>query len=107
MGAQQPKISQAFEVFRSETGERSAAWAPLVQSLAGACALNEKTRALAYLAVLAAAGLDSGIPFHAMTAKQAGASRDEVLSAVLVGLPAVGVRVTQALPSAVAAYDAD
>lgn len=39
-------------------------------------------------------------------AKQAGATREEVISAVLVGLPAVGNTVTQVLPAALAAYDA-
>ena len=34
------------------------------------------------------------------------ASRDEVISAVLVGLPAAGQSVVQALPAAIAAYHA-
>ncbi len=38
-------------------------------------------------------------------AKQAGATRDEVISAVLIGLPAAGTGVTQALPAAIRAYD--
>ena len=38
--------------------------------------------------------------------KDAGASREEVISAILVGLPAAGQRVTQVLPGAIAAYDA-
>jgi alkylhydroperoxidase/carboxymuconolactone decarboxylase family protein YurZ len=38
-------------------------------------------------------------------AKQAGASRDEVISAILVGLPAAGHVVTQVLPAALQAYD--
>src|SRR6185295_18011452 len=44
--------------------------------------------------------LDSGVPFHVKLAKQAGASRDEVISALLVGLPAAGNGVTQSLPAA-------
>jgi alkylhydroperoxidase/carboxymuconolactone decarboxylase family protein YurZ len=39
-------------------------------------------------------------------AKQAGATRQEVISAILLGLPAAGNAVTQALPAALAAYDA-
>jgi alkylhydroperoxidase/carboxymuconolactone decarboxylase family protein YurZ len=62
---------------------------------------------LAYLAVLAALRLESGVPFHVQAAKEAGASREEVISAILVGLPAAGHRVTQALPAAIAAYDAE
>jgi hypothetical protein len=40
-------------------------------------------------------------------AKGAGASRDEVISAVLVGLPAAGIAVTQVLPAAIQAYDSE
>ena len=43
---------------------------------------------------------------HVQTARQLGASREEVISAILVGLPAAGHGVTQVLPAALAAYDA-
>lgn len=56
--------------------------------------------------MLAALRMESGVPFHVGLAKQAGATREEVISAVLVGLPAVGNTVTQVLPAALAAYDA-
>jgi alkylhydroperoxidase/carboxymuconolactone decarboxylase family protein YurZ len=46
-------------------------------------------------------------PFHVRAAKEASASCEEVISAILVGLPAAGHRVIQALPAAVAAYDAE
>lgn len=61
---------------------------------------------LAYLAVLAALRLESGVPFHVRLATKAGASRAEVLSVILVTLPAAGNAVTQSLPAALAAYDA-
>jgi alkylhydroperoxidase/carboxymuconolactone decarboxylase family protein YurZ len=57
--------------------------------------------------VLSALRLQGGIPFHVTLAKQAGASREEVVSAVLIGLPAAGNGVTEALPAALAAYDAE
>ena len=79
----------------------------MVQGLAGASALDGKTTALAYLAVLAALRLESGIPFHVQTARNAGATREEVVSAILVGLPAAGHVVTQVLPAAIEAYDAE
>jgi alkylhydroperoxidase/carboxymuconolactone decarboxylase family protein YurZ len=77
-----------------------------VQGLSQASALDRKTAALAYLAVLAVLRLESGIPFHVATAKSAGATREEVISAILVGLPAAGQVVVQVLPAAIAAYDA-
>ena len=45
------------------------------------------------------------MPFHTALAKQSGASRDEVVSAILIGLPAAGNAVTAVLPAALAAYD--
>ena len=47
------------------------------------------------------------MPFHTQAAKAVGATREEVIDAVLVGLPAAGHGVTQALPAALAAYDAE
>jgi alkylhydroperoxidase/carboxymuconolactone decarboxylase family protein YurZ len=101
----QPSMSNAFQLFISEAPQHAQAWMTAVQALDSASALDKKTEELAYLAVLAALRLESGIPFHVQSAKQAGASRDEVISAVLVGLPAAGHSVTQVLPAAIAAYD--
>ena len=95
----------AFQLFLRESPEHAQAWMAAVRGLADASALDPKTRALAYLAVLAAMRLESGVPFHAAQAKQAGASRAEVASAILVGLPAAGNAVVHALPAALEAFD--
>jgi len=105
MSDQHSLISPAFQAFLTETPAHAKAWGQLVQDLAQASALDSKTRSLAYLAVLAALRLESGIPFHVNTAMEAGASREEVLSAVLVGLPAAGHVVTQSLPKAIEALE--
>ncbi len=99
-------MSNAFQLFMSEAPEQAQFWMTAVKGLDSASAMDKKTEELAYLAVLAALRLESGIPFHVQSAKQAGASRDEVISAILVGLPAAGLGVTQVLPAAIAAYDA-
>jgi alkylhydroperoxidase/carboxymuconolactone decarboxylase family protein YurZ len=98
-------VSNAFQAFMTEAPGQAQAWGELVQSLAKAGSLDRKTETLAYLAVLAALQLESGVPFHVNQAKKAGALREEVISAILVGLPAAGHRVTQVLPAAIAAYD--
>lgn len=72
----------------------------LVQSLGEASSLDTKTSELAFIAVLAALGQTSGIPFHVMSALEKGSSREEIISAILVGLPAAGHVVTQSLPAA-------
>jgi len=107
MSNQSSLISNAFQTFMSESPQYAQAWGKMVQGLANATALDDKTRELAYLAVLAALRIESGVPFHVRSAKEAGASREEVISAILVGLPAAGHVVTQVLPAAVAAYDAE
>jgi alkylhydroperoxidase/carboxymuconolactone decarboxylase family protein YurZ len=105
MSDQRGLISIAFQTFMTEAPDQAQAWGALVRGLGEATALDKKTAALAYLAVLAALGLETGVPFHVQSAKQAGASREEVISAILIGLPAAGHRVTQVLPVAVATYD--
>jgi alkylhydroperoxidase/carboxymuconolactone decarboxylase family protein YurZ len=55
--------------------------------------------------LLAAVGAESGVPFHVALAKASGASREEVASAILVGLQPAGHRVTASLPAAMAAFD--
>jgi alkylhydroperoxidase/carboxymuconolactone decarboxylase family protein YurZ len=98
-------MSDAFQLFLKESPQHAKAWMEAVRGLGAASALDEKTAALAYLAVLAARRLESGVPFHVAHAKKAGASRGEVISAILLGLPAAGNAVIQALPAAIQAYD--
>ena len=101
------QISDAFKAFMTDAAGHAQAWGGMVQGLASASALDDKTSALAYLAVLAALRMSGGIPFHVAAAKQAGATREEVISALMVGLPAAGHAVTEALPAALAAFDAE
>ncbi|AZZ46656.1 carboxymuconolactone decarboxylase family protein [Pseudomonadaceae bacterium SI-3] len=98
-------VSKAFALFMQEAPAHAKAWTQAAEGLDAASALDKKTEELAYIAVLAATGNTSGIPFHVLSAKLHGASRQEVVSAVLLGLPAAGSVVIGALPSAVEAYD--
>jgi alkylhydroperoxidase/carboxymuconolactone decarboxylase family protein YurZ len=106
-GDKSRQVSDAFRVFLSEAPQFAQAWAALVEKLGSASALDEKTRGLAYLAVLASLNRVSGVAFHVSTLKRQGATREEVISAILVGLPAAGHVVTQALPAAIQAFDSD
>jgi AhpD family alkylhydroperoxidase len=100
-----PLVSNAFQTFMNEAPEHAKAWMETVQKLDAASALDKKTEELAYISVLAAARLESGISFHVKQAKMNGASREEIISAILIGLPAVGNIVTSSLPIALEAYD--
>lgn len=105
MAVQEPKVSAAFHTFLEEAPAHANAWMTAVEALGRASALDAKTASLAYLAVLAAMRLESGVPFHVAITKRAGATRAEVASAILVGLPAAGNGVTHVLPIALRAYD--
>ncbi|AOT72057.1 carboxymuconolactone decarboxylase family protein [Geosporobacter ferrireducens] len=98
-------VSNSFQVFMKEAPAYSKAWMELVQKLDAANNLDEKTGEIAYVAVLAAVGLESGIPFHVKRAKELGATREEIKSAILIGLPAVGNKVVKGLPIALDAFD--
>lgn len=100
-------ISSAFHVFMAEGSGHAQAWMEMVHKLGAASVLDSKTAELAYIAVLASARMDSGMPFHVQRAKTLGATREEVISAVLTGLPAVGHAVIQSLPAALQAYDGE
>jgi alkylhydroperoxidase/carboxymuconolactone decarboxylase family protein YurZ len=100
-------ISKAFQLFSTDAPKHSEAWMQLIQNLSQASNLDQKTHALAYLSVLAVLRLESGVPFHIKHAKKLGATREEIISAILVGLPAAGHVVTQALPIALETYDSE
>lgn len=99
-------VSNSFQAFLTQAPGHARAWMGAVKGLDEAAALDKKTQEIAYVAVLAALRLESGIPFHARAAREQGVSREELISAILVGLPAAGNAVTQVLPAALAAYDA-
>lgn len=98
-------ISNAFMAFNDEAPKHAESWRNLVNSLAEASALDPKTHSLAYISVLAALNRVNGIPFHVKMAKNHGATRDEIISAILVGLPPAGHLVTEALPAAIKEFD--
>jgi len=99
------KVSPAFQAFAKEAPEVQKAWMEMVQKVDDASALDKKTKELAYLAVMAAVGLESGLPFHVKMAKSKGATREEIISSILLGLPAVGNTIVKSLPIALEAFD--
>jgi alkylhydroperoxidase/carboxymuconolactone decarboxylase family protein YurZ len=100
-------MSAGWIAFMQELPEAAQAWLDVDRALSAQSALDARTAELAYLSVLAALGFERGIPFHVAEAKRLGASRAEVRSAILVGLPAAGARTVEMLGPALAAFDAD
>ena len=107
MGDTPTGVSQSFQAFLQQASGHAEAWMGAVKGLDDASALDKKTEELAYLAVLAAMRMESGVPFHAASPKAAGATREEVISAILVGLPAAGQGVIASLPAALSAFGAE
>lgn len=70
-----------------------------------ASALDHKTEALAYIAVLAVMRFESNLLFHVKMAKSSGTTKNKIISSILVGLPAVGNGIIQSLPIALEAFD--
>lgn len=103
--APEGSMSGAFQRFISEAPEHASAWLGAISGLEQASGLEKKTEELAYLSVLAAMKLTTGIAFHVQQAKKAGASRKEIIGAILIGLPAAGNGVIQSLPAALEAFD--
>ncbi len=81
-------VINAFQAFMKVVPEHTKAWAGTVPRLNKANILDKKTQALSYLAALAALNRTSEIPFHVQPSKEAGVSREEAITAILVGLPA-------------------
>ena len=98
-------VSSSFLTFMNESGSIGTDFMEMAMKTSRASALDKKTAELAYIAVLSAVRLTSGLPFHVRSAKALGATREEVKSAVLVGLTAVGLTVVEALPIALQNYD--
>lgn len=98
------KISNSFQFFMEESNGAGQAFMLAVMKSAEVSALDAKTQELAYISVLAALQTDGGLPFHVKHAKELGATLEEVKSAVLVGMPLVGIRIANAFNVAVESY---
>lgn len=95
-----------MEVFQKEAPEVATAFNNLIQSLVGSHGLDEKTKQLIYIAMKAAQGDDTALKFHVPMAKKLGATKAEVVDAILLTLTVCGIKgVVTCLPGAVAAFE--
>jgi len=95
-----------MEIFRQEAPEVAKAFDELIQSLIVSKGLDEKTRQLIYIAMKAAQGDETAVKFHVPMAMQLGASRREVVDAILMTLAVSGIKgVATCLPGAVEQFD--
>ncbi len=98
------KVTNDFQQFMEESNGIGPAFMEVIMKMSSVNALEAKTHELAYISVLAALQMTGGIPFHVKQAKELGASLEEIKSAVLVGIPLVGIRVSEAFATAINNY---
>lgn len=91
-----------MEVFQKEAPEVAKAFDALIQSLIASKGLDEKTKQLIYIALKASQGDETALQFHVPMAKKLGATKEEVVDAILLTLTVSGIRgVATCLPGAV------
>lgn len=90
-------IPKRFKKFQEDYPDVAAAYQSLGDAVHAAGPLDEKTRALIKLSISAAAKLEGGFHSHVRKALKAGVTKEEMVHAVLLSLPTIG------LPSMMAA----
>ncbi len=95
-----------MEVFQNEAPEVAAAFNGLIMALVGSKGLDPKTKQLIYIAMKASMGDAMAVAAHVPMAKAAGATKEEVVDAILMTLTVSGVRgVVTCLPDAVKQFE--
>jgi alkylhydroperoxidase/carboxymuconolactone decarboxylase family protein YurZ len=95
-----------MEVFQREAPDVAAAFNGLIQSLIASKGIDAKTRQLIYIAMKASVGDEMAVRAHIPMAKAAGATREEVVDAILMTLTVSGIRgVVTCLPEAVKQFE--
>jgi AhpD family alkylhydroperoxidase len=101
-----PMPENPMELFRREAPEIAGAFDGLILSLVNSKGLDQKTKQLIYIAMKAAMGDDTAVRAHLPMARQAGATREEVVDAILMTLTVSGIRgIVHCLPDAVKAFE--
>jgi alkylhydroperoxidase/carboxymuconolactone decarboxylase family protein YurZ len=94
-----------YDLLKKEFPDITEKYDSLVEAQRAATGLDAKTKQLINIAVQTAIRNPRGVKFHAIMAREAGASRSEVLGAVVMNLHLAGLAVVlDALPSAIEGY---
>ena len=95
-----------MELFRREAPEVAAAFNGLIMSLVASKGIDQKTKQLIYIAMKAANGDEAAVRAHLPMAVKAGATRQEVVDAILMTLTVSGIRgVVSCLPGAIGYFE--
>ncbi|HXX55360.1 MAG TPA: carboxymuconolactone decarboxylase family protein [Methanoregula sp.] len=95
-----------MEIFRREAPEVADAFNGLIGSLVALRGIDPKTKQLIYIAMKASMGDEAAVKAHVPMAVQAGATKEEIVDAILMTLTVSGVRgVVSCLPGVVSYFD--
>ncbi len=95
-----------LKTFVEEAPEVQKAYADFIQSLIAEKGLDGKTKQLIYIGMKMVADDERAVRMHVPMAKNAGATRDEVKTTVLLGLSVIGMKAaSKYLPLVLEAFD--
>lgn len=95
-----------MEIFKQEAPDVAEAFDGLIRALVASKGLDPKTRQLIYIAMKASMGDQMAVKAHVPMAKAAGATKEEVVDAILMTLTVSGIRgVVTCLPDAVKQFE--
>lgn len=96
----------AMDVFQKEAPQVAEAFNGLIQAIVSSKGLDEKTKQLIYISIKAAQGDETAVKFHVPMAKKLGATKAEVIDAILITLTVSGIKgVATCLPGAVKEFE--
>jgi alkylhydroperoxidase/carboxymuconolactone decarboxylase family protein YurZ len=95
-----------LEIFKEESPKIQETYANFIQFLIETEGLDNKTKQLIYIGMKMIADDDRAIRMHVPMAKNAGATREEVKTTVLLGLSVIGLKAaSKYLPLVLETYD--
>ncbi len=95
-----------YELFQKECPEVAARFNDLIEAQKALKGLNAKTKQLINIAIQTANQNVQGVQMHAMMAKNEGATREEIVGAVVLNLHHSGfVSVLECLPAAIDGFE--
>lgn len=99
-------MKNPLELFMKESPEIQNAYAEFIQSLIDDKGLDNKTKQLIYIGMKMIADDERAVKMHVPMAKNAGATRDEVKTTILLGLSVIGLKAaSKYLPIVLECYD--
>lgn len=99
-------LKNPMEVFQHEAPDVAKAFDGLIRSIVATKGLDAKTKQLIYIAMKASMGDMMAVRAHVPMAKAAGATKEEVVDAILLTLTVSGIRgVVTCLPEAVQQFE--